>query len=105
VSQRKIAGPLVFEEPSNTEWYQNLLAQFLSLLEENERDFWFQHGGAMAHTVNTTALLQELSGECTVGHGLWPPQSPDFTPSDIFLWGFFRHTLHKVAQNTLEILL
>jgi hypothetical protein len=27
------------------------------LLEENETDCWFQHGGATAHTVNTTTFL------------------------------------------------
>jgi hypothetical protein len=43
------------------------------VLEENEKNCWFQHDGVMAQTVNTTTvLLQEFFGESIVGHGLWP---------------------------------
>jgi hypothetical protein len=65
-------GPLFFCG-GNAEQYQNLLTHFISLLEENERNCWLQHGGVMAHSVNLkAALLQEFFGECIVGHGLWP---------------------------------
>jgi hypothetical protein len=30
-----IVGPLLFEEIINVEWYQNVLTQIISLLEEN----------------------------------------------------------------------
>jgi hypothetical protein len=36
------------------------------------------------------ALLQEFFGEHIVEHGVWPPQSPDLTPPDFFLWEFFK---------------
>jgi hypothetical protein len=41
----------------NAERYQNLLTQFIYLLQENERDCWCQHDGAMAHIANTTSVL------------------------------------------------
>jgi hypothetical protein len=67
-------GPLFYEEEINVEWYQNLLTQFISLLEENERDCWFQHAGVTAHTANTRiTLLQEFHVEHIIECGLWPP--------------------------------
>jgi hypothetical protein len=65
-------GPLLFEETINTEWYQIHLTKLISLLEENEKDCWFQHDGATANTADTTTLVQEFSGECMVGSGVRP---------------------------------
>jgi hypothetical protein len=45
----------------------------------------------------TTALLQNFFGECIVGRGLWPLQSPDLTP-DFFLYGFLKG---RVYSNNL----
>jgi hypothetical protein len=58
MSQRQIVGPLFFEETINAEQYQNFLTQFVSMLQENEKDCSFQHDAATAHNVNKTALLQ-----------------------------------------------
>jgi hypothetical protein len=63
------------------EWNQNLLTKFISLLEENEQDCWFQYDAAIANTENTTSLLKEFSGDCTVRHDLWPLQCSDLQTS------------------------
>jgi hypothetical protein len=75
---------LFFDETINAERYQNLLTQFIGLLEENERDCWLQQDGATPHTANTTTFLQEFFGERIIEGGLWPPRSPDLTPPDFF---------------------
>jgi hypothetical protein len=46
-----------FEESIIAEGYLKLLTQFISLLEENDRNCWFQHDGAMTDTANTTIVL------------------------------------------------
>jgi hypothetical protein len=94
-------GTIVFWG-DNAERYQNLLTQLISLLEENERGYWFQQDGATAHAANTTALQQEFSGEHTVGRGLWPPQSPDLTPPDFFMWGFLKDRIYSNNPWSLE---
>jgi hypothetical protein len=70
---------LFFEGKINAERYQNLLTNFIYLLEENERDSWLQHDRMTAHTANTTALLQEFFGERIAALGFWPLRSPDLT--------------------------
>jgi hypothetical protein len=83
ISRKRIIGPLFFDETINAERYQNLLTQFIALLEENERDCWLQQDGATPHTANTTTtFLQEFFGERVIGGGLWPPRSPDLSSPD-----------------------
>jgi hypothetical protein len=41
------------------ERYQELVINFISLLEVDEQDCWFQQDGATAHTANST--MQMLS--------------------------------------------
>jgi hypothetical protein len=46
----------------------------ITLLQEIKQDWWFQLGGATAHTAKTsTAFLQGFFGDCIVERGLWPP--------------------------------
>jgi hypothetical protein len=58
-------GTLFIEERITVESYPNLLAQFIVLLETNERGCWFQQDGATFHTAKTTiAFLQDFYGYC-----------------------------------------
>jgi hypothetical protein len=41
------------------EHYQELIMNFISLLEVDEQDCWFQQDGAMVHTANS--IMQMLS--------------------------------------------
>jgi hypothetical protein len=47
-----------------------------------EEDWHSKLNEVTAHTVNTTALLQEFFGVCFVWHDLWLPSSADLIPSD-----------------------
>jgi hypothetical protein len=78
-------GNTVSEETINSDRYQNLLTQFISLLHEHERYCWFRRDRATARTANTTAFLQKFFGQRIVERGLWPLQPPDLTPPDFFL--------------------
>jgi hypothetical protein len=60
-SRKRIVGPLFFEDTITAEKYPDLLTQFIALLEENERDSWFQQDRATAHNTKTTAALCRTS--------------------------------------------
>jgi hypothetical protein len=103
ISRKQIVELLFFDETINVERYQNLLTQFIALLEENERDCWLQQDGATLHTANTTAtFLQEFFGERVIGGGLWPPRSPDLTLPNFFLWGCLKDRVYRNNSRNLE---
>lgn len=73
-----VIGPIFFDETINATRYQEILAQFLSLLEENERFAWFQQDGAKAHSAaNIISFLEEFFEGRIISTGHWPPRSPD----------------------------
>ena len=42
ISRRRVIGPLFFETSINAEAYQELIQQFIALLQVDERNCWFQ---------------------------------------------------------------
>jgi len=72
----------------NAERYQNILTQFSSVLEGAERvsTRW----GDMPHCKYNKCFTERNSWKGTVGHGLWPPRSPDFIPPDFLMLGFLK---------------
>jgi hypothetical protein len=91
------------------ERYQKLIMNLISLLEVDEQDSCFQQDGATTHTTNSTMQMSEFFGGRIISRNLWPPRSPDLSPPDLYLWGFFEgehvqkqptHTLEELKQNT-----
>lgn len=111
ISRRRIIGPIFFTETITSERYKDIIENFVSLLEEDERYCWFQQDGAPCHTANSSMnFLAEFFGERIVTKGLWPPRSPDLTPLDFFLWGFLKSKVYaklllKIYDATLRNLL
>jgi hypothetical protein len=65
------------------ECYQELIMNFISLLEADKQDYWFQQDGAMVHIANSTMqMLNEFFGGRIISRNLWPPQSLDLWPPD-----------------------
>jgi hypothetical protein len=59
--------------------------QFVTLLELDEHDCWFQQGGATCHTADETInMLRGLFGDRLISKNIWPPHSHDLTPPDFF---------------------
>ncbi len=64
MSHLRIIGPIFFETTVNGEVYQDIITQFIALLEEDERDCVFQQDGACTHTVcETIEFLHEFFGK------------------------------------------
>jgi hypothetical protein len=58
-SQCRVIGSIFFEETVTAECYQDILIQFIALLEADESNSCFQYDRAPCHTMGTsTALLQ-----------------------------------------------
>jgi hypothetical protein len=82
---------LFFETTINAETYQELIQQFIALLQVHERNCWFQQDSAIAHTTaSTIEILHEFFGKNVISKGVWPPRSPDLTSPDFFLWSYLK---------------
>lgn len=103
ISRKRVIGPLFYDQNVTAAVYQNLLLAFISLLEPDERQCWFQQDGAAAHTAHTTtAMLEEFFDDRFISRGLWPPRSPDLTPPDFFLWGMLKNKVYANNPRTIE---
>jgi hypothetical protein len=88
---------------ATAECYQELIINFISLLEVDEQDCWFQQDGAMVHTANSTMqMLSELFGGRIISQNLWPPRSLNLSPQDFYLWGFLKENMYKNNPQTSE---
>lgn len=103
VSPQRVVGPLFFDDTINAERYQEIMMQFIALLEQDERDAWFQQDGATAHTAATSiSFLTEFFGERLISTGKWPARSPDLTPCDFFLWGYLKDKVYLNKPSSID---
>jgi hypothetical protein len=73
VSQQRAVGSIFFIETITAECYQELIMNFIFLLEVDEQDCWLQRAGATAHTANSTMqMLSEFFGGYIISRILWP---------------------------------
>jgi hypothetical protein len=84
--------------------HRNFLQYELPLLLEDAPlasrvRMWLQHAGAPPHYDRevTTYLNRKFRGRW-IGRGgsvTWPPRSPDLSPLDFFVWGFFKSEVNR----------
>jgi hypothetical protein len=81
-----------------------MLHDFIGLLEEDDIIYsWSQQDGATAHTANNSMkLVNEIFGERVISRNLWPPRSPDFTPTDFYLWGAAKSEVYHDRPRTFS---
>jgi len=48
------------------------------------------------------AKIQSFLGDRVISKGLWPPRSPDLTPSDCFLWGYLKGRVYQNKPRTID---
>jgi hypothetical protein len=101
-------GSLFFKETADAERYQNLVTQFISVLESKLKGVlpsaWWGDGW---HSCSAAGV----SWCAHFGRGLWPPRSPDLTPPHFFLWWCLKERVHsnkpgrfkEIKQNTEQI--
>jgi hypothetical protein len=100
---RRIIGPLFFETTVTAEVYQELMRQFVALLQPDVRDYWIQQDGASSHAARSTMdMVHKFFGERIISKGLWPPRSPDLSPPDFLLWCFLKDSVYRNKPRTME---
>ncbi len=74
ISRQQIVGQIFFTTMITSDAYADILMQFITLFEEDERDWILQQDGAWAHTSKESmAMLHVFFGDRLVFMGLWPP--------------------------------
>lgn len=70
------------------------------------KEAWFQHEGAPAHSSSRPVrFLHRNFPEQWIGRSgpvAWPPQSPDLSPLDIFLWGFVKNEDYATEPTSVD---
>jgi hypothetical protein len=46
--------------------------------------------------------LRKVSADRIISRGLWPPQAPDLTPCDFYLWESLKDKVYKTNPHSLE---
>jgi hypothetical protein len=102
VTREWLVGPIFFSGTVITEKYQETIMHFISLLNEEERFCWLQQDGATLHTANSTMEKLKQFFDDRIPKNLWPPQSPDLTPPDYFIWGYLKQVVYSYRPQTIE---
>ena len=102
LSRKQIVGPPFFEETINAESYPHLLAKLIAVLEDNERNWWLQLDGQIAHPEKTTAFLQNFFGDRIAGRSFGGHDHQTFTLPDFFLCGFRKESVYSNKQISVE---
>jgi len=106
ISRRRVFGPFFFAEDTVTgRVYLDMLENWLmpQLADEEVQGYIYQQDGASPHWhKEVRAYLNEHLPGRWVGRATatdntfctWPPQSPDLTVCDFFLWGFIKDNVY-----------
>lgn len=116
IGKAGIIGPYFFEDNDgnavtvNSERYIQMIKNFflpeLRRKRMHIRRVWFQQDGATAHTARASMdVLRPLFGDRLISRFAdtpWPPQSPDLSMSDYFLWGNLKAHVYSHMPRTLD---
>lgn len=106
----RVIGPILYEGSLTGNRYLNFLEhQIENLLEDlplglYNTIIWHQDGAPPHNVVPVTTFLNDRFN-CWIGrhgHIHWPPNSPDLTPMDSFLWGYLKNIVYAEGRTTLE---
>lgn len=108
----RILGPIFFNQSLTGIRYldmlQNDIEDLFDDLPLNEvQGIVFQQDGAPAHNVAEVTTLLNGKYETWIGkHGTitWPPNSPDLTPLDTFLWGYLKNNIYLKEHDNVDLL-
>ena len=113
VTANEIIGPHFFEDEEGNQVtvtgarYRTMIQDFLEpWVQGQPEQLWFQKDGATAHTARETMqMLQNIFQDQIISRGCeinWPPQSPDLTSPDFFLWGYLKEKVFVNKPQTIN---
>jgi len=106
MSQQRIIGSIFFDATITTVAYMEILNTFVNQLDNKELSIgYFQQDGATSHTSHTSmAEILSFFGNSFISKGLWPPRSPNLTPTDYSLWGYLKGRVYQNNPRTIDTL-
>jgi len=109
ILRNRIIGPIIFDGSLTGDRYLQFLNEIEDLLDELPiREYnniiWHQDGAPPHNTIPVRNFLNNRFNEWIGAHGTiaWPPNSPDLTPLDNFLWGYLKNEVYKERSQNLE---
>lgn len=116
VGYEEIFGPVFIYQTVDSDAYEGILTDYLLPAAEDlgwlDGNHWFQQDGAPPHaTRENLKIVHRAFGPKVIalkypdfhGGGLeWPPNSPDLTVCDFFLWGYLKDKVYKNRPKTLD---
>ena len=109
VSRNKVYGPFFFAEKTiRHETYLDMLQLFMlpQLEQDDNMDIVFQQDGAPPHWAwDVRNFLNATFNGMWCGRGgpiAWPPNSPDLTPPDFFVWGFVKDLVYAQKPRNID---
>lgn len=105
ILNNRVIGPIFFDGIMNGNRYFELINGVVPDLRNQNNDVIWQQDGAPPH--NVVAVTQYLNEHFEFwigkfGHSRWPPNSPDLTVLDTFLWGFLKDKLKDEKNLTVN---
>jgi hypothetical protein len=76
ISHKRIVCPIFFSETVTAEKYQEIIMQFISLLNKEERFCWLQQDGTTSHTANSTVEMLKHTIQKFVATMISRPNTP-----------------------------
>ena len=109
VTSTDVIGLFFFKTPTVTaNVYLKMLQEFAidNMLLQIRQKGYFQQDGAPPHFALTVcAYLGQTFPNRWIGRGgplAWPPQSPDLTPCDFWLWGMIKERVYSKKVRDIE---
>lgn len=110
IIKNKIIGPIFYEGSLSGQRYlaflHNEIEARLEDLPVNEyyQMIWHQDGAPPHNIVPVTEYLNNRYDDWLGRHGTiqWPPNSPDLTPLDAFLWGYLKNLVYAERSTNLQ---
>lgn len=110
ILNHQIIGPIFYEGSLTGERYLQFLTQEIEVLLEMLpirqyfQIIWHQDG-APPHNVRPVVHFLNNRYETWIGRQgtiQWPPNSPDLTPLDAFLWGYLKNKVYAQRSANIE---
>jgi hypothetical protein len=95
---------MFFDTTVTSQVYIELFREFVNKLGDQELTLgYYQQDGATSHTSGVSMAEVELffPGRI-ISRGLWPPEAPDLTPPDFFLWSHLKGGAYMNKPRTLD---
>lgn len=110
ILKNRVIGPIIFQGSLTGNRYLEFLNNEIEgLLEElSIREYnnivWHQDGAPPHNVFQVRNFLNNRFNQWIGTYGTinWPPNSPDLTPLDNFLWGYLKDDVYKERSRNLE---